>query len=280
MRQVTRAAVALGAAAALGVLYLLLEAVAVRRVDRRLLAPDAAPELDGLTIVHLSDFHAGFHPSLNLVAMRRAVELTLAARPDLIVVTGDFAPGRHPQARFLELLSRLQAPLGVFGVLGNHDHGESKAPFVQPTDPAVLEAQGVRLLVNAVESVERGGATIQVAGVDDSEHGHDDLPAVLARLDRRPGVLRLLLTHHAEVFLGAPPGDFAMAFAGDTHGGQICLPLPGRRIMLSDLHARFAEGEYEAAGRRLYVTRGVGTSLLPFRAFCRPEIVVFRVEAG
>ena len=78
----------------------------------------------------------------------------------------------------------------------------------------------------------------------------------------------------------ADSGDFAMAFAGDTHGGQICLPLPGRRIMLSDLHARFAEGEYDADGRRLYVTRGVGTSLLPFRAFCRPEVVVFHVRTG
>ena len=259
---------------------MLAEAVAVRRVDRRLPAPDAAPELDGLTIVQLSDFHAGFRPSLNLLAMRRAVELALAARPDLILVTGDFAPGPRPPARFLELLHRLRAPLGVYGVLGNHDHGDSKAPFVRPTDPAVLEACGVRLLVNAAATVEYRGAHIQICGVDDTDGEHDDLPAVLATLDRRPGVLRLLLTHHAAVALGAAPGDFAMSLAGDTHGGQICLPLPGRRIMLSDLHARFAEGEYDAGGRRLYVTRGVGTSLLPFRAFCRPEVVVFQVEAG
>ncbi len=105
------------------------------------------------------------------------------------------------------------------------------------------------------------------------------LPAVLAGLDRGPGVLRLLLTHHAKVVLQASPGDFAMTFAGDTHGGQICFPLPGRRIMFSDPHARFAEGPYDVDGRPLYVTRGVGTSLLPFRAFCRPEVVVFRVEA-
>jgi hypothetical protein len=134
--------------------------------------------------------------------------------------------------------------------------------------------------VNDSAVVERGGGFVQVCGVDDSDGGHDDLPAVLARLDRRPGVLRLLLTHHAELATHAAPGDFAMAFAGDTHGGQICLPLPGRRIMLSDPRARFAEGEYDAGGRRLYVTRGVGTSMLPFRAFCRPEIVVFTVAAG
>ncbi len=80
--------------------------------------------------------------------------------------------------------------------------------------------------------------------------------------------------------LGTAPGDFHLTLAGDTHGGQICLPLPGRRILLSDLSAPFAEGPYDVDGRQLYVTRGVGTSLLPLRAFCRPEIVVFRVAAG
>ena len=275
-----RAAAALGAAAALAVVYMLAEAQWVRRVERRLPAPDVAADLDGLVIVQLSDFHAGFTPSFNLRAMRKAVDITLAAKPDLIVITGDFACWAHGMAEFQRQLRRLRAPLGVIGVLGNHDRGDSKAPFVQPTDPADIEAGGVRLLVNDVAEAERGSGLVQIAGVDDADGGRDDLPAVLARLDRRPGVLRLLLTHHAEVALQAAPGDFHLALAGDTHGGQICLPLPGRRLMLSDLRARFAEGYYEADGRPLYVTRGVGTSMLPFRAFCRPEVVVFHVEAG
>lgn len=280
MNDLPRSAAALGAAAALGVVYMLVEAQTVRRVDRRLPAPDAAPDLDGLVVVQLSDFHAGFRPSLNLRAMRRAVDLALAARPDLVVITGDLAPGPRPAAAFRRELTRLRAPLGVFAVLGNHDHGVSKAPFVRPTDTADLEACGVRVLVNETVTVQRGGGSIQVCGVDDPDGGNDDLPAVLTQLDRRPGVLRLLLTHHADVAMRAAPGDFHLALAGDTHGGQICLPLPGRRVMLSDLAARFAEGEYVAEGRRLYVTRGVGTSLLPFRAFCRPEVVVFRVAAS
>jgi len=280
MKALTRAAAALGAAAALASVYMLVEAQAVRRVARRLPAPGAHPDLDGLVVVQLSDFHAGFRPSLNLRAMRKAIDRALAAGPDLILITGDLAPGPRPSDEFRRQLCRLAAPLGVFAVLGNHDHGDSKAPFVRPTDPADLEACGIGLLVNDTASVERGAGVVQVCGVDDSGRGHDDLPAVLARLDRRPGALRLLLTHHAELAMHAAPGDFAMAFAGDTHGGQICLPLPGRRIMLSDPRALFPEGEYEAGGRRLYVTRGVGTSLLPFRAFCRPEIVVFTVDTG
>ncbi|MFA4966178.1 MAG: metallophosphoesterase [Thermoleophilia bacterium] len=244
------------------------------------MAPDAAAALDGLIVVQLSDFHAGFVPSFNLRAMRKAVDLALAARPDLVVITGDFTCGPHGEAEFRRQLRRLAAPLGVFGVLGNHDHGDSKAPFVRPLDPALLEECGVRLLTNDAAVLPHRGAWIEVAGVDDTDGGHDDLPAALAALERRPGALRLLLSHHAEVVLRTRPGDFHLTLAGDTHGGQICLPLPGRRILLSDLSARFAEGAYDIGGRALYVTRGVGTSMLPLRAFCRPEVVVFRVAAG
>jgi len=250
-------------------------------VDRRLPAPDADAALDGLVVVQLSDFHAGFRPSLNLRAARKAVDLAVAARPDLVVVTGDFGGGGATGLGELRRqLLRLRPRLGMYGVLGNHDHGDSKAPFVRPTDVALLAGCGLRLLTNEVLSVEAGGATVQVAGVDDSDGHHDDLPAVLEHLDHRPGGLRLLLSHHADVVEQAAPGDFHITFAGDTHGGQICLPLPGRRILLSDLGAEFAEGAYDVGGRSLYVTRGVGTSMLPFRAFCRPEVVVFHVEAG
>ena len=277
-----KVAAALDAAAALGLLYMAHEAQWVRRVDRRLEAPAAAADLNGLTIVQLSDFHVGFRPSFNVRAMRKAVDMALAARPDLAFITGDFACGPHGRAELQRGLRRLAgaALLGVFGVLGNHDHGDSKAPFVTPSDPRLLEECGVRLLDNETVAVKVGAATVQIGGVDDTDGGHDDLPAVLAALDRRPGVLRILLTHHAEVVLRTAPGDFHITLAGDTHGGQICLPLPGRRILLSDLSATFAEGAYDVGGRQLYVTRGVGTSMLPLRAFCRPEIVVFHVAAG
>jgi predicted MPP superfamily phosphohydrolase len=280
LKRLLKAAAALEGAAALSLLAMVYEAQWVRRVDRRLAAPGVAPDLDGLVVVQLSDFHAGFTPSLNLRATRKAVDLALAATPDLVVLTGDFAGGPHGNEFLRRQLERLvaAAPLGVFAVLGNHDHGHSKAPFVRATDPEVLVRCGVCLLVNDTASVTRGAGVVQICGIDDTDGGHDDLPAVLARLDHRPGVLRLLLSHHAEPVWGTAVGDFHMTFAGDTHGGQICLPLPGRRILLSDLRAPFAEGPYDVAGRPLYVTRGVGTSLLPFRAFCRPEVVVFRVD--
>ena len=277
-----RAAAAFDAAAALSLVYMLFEAQWVRRVDRRLAAPDAALELDGLTIVQLSDFHAGFSPSFNSRAMRKAVDMAIAARPDLVLFTGDFATAARGYSRLQAQLRRLAAaaPLGVYSVFGNHDHGASKAPFVTRLDPAVVEACGVHVLFNDAATIDYRGAAIELGGVDDSDGRHDDLPAVLAALERRPGSLRLLLSHHGEVVRQAAPGDFHLTLAGDTHGGQICLPLPGRRILLSDLSAPFAEGAYDVGGRPLYVTRGVGTSMLPLRAFCRPEIVVFHVDTS
>lgn len=241
----------------------------MRRVDRRLAAPADAADLDGLTLVQLSDLHLGFVPSFNARAARKAVDLALAARPDVILLTGDFAAGPVGYGRLRRELHRLRAPLGVYAVLGNHDHGESKAPFVRPLDPTLLTACGVHLLTNETVSLPIGAACLQIGGVDDSEGGHDDLPAVLAALDRRPGVVRLLLTHHAEVVLNSAPGDFHLTLAGDTHGGQICLPRPGGTVPLSDLGARFVSGYHEPGDRPLYVTTGVGTSLLPFRAFCQ-----------
>lgn len=212
--------------------------------------------------------------------MRKSIDIALAFEPHLILLTGDYCGGPFFGRAWRAQLRRLWAPLGVFGVLGNHDHGDSKAPFVKSLDQQALRDSGVTLLINEVATVEYRGATLQIAGVDDSGEGRDDLPAVLAQLDRRPAVLRLLLSHHVEVGLGAAAGDLQLTLGGDTHGGQICIPLPGGPVPLSDLEARFVAGEYVDGGRTLFVTRGVGTSLLPFRAFCRPEAVCFTVDAG
>jgi len=74
-----------------------------------------------------------------------------------------------------------------------------------------------------------------------------------------------------------PAGDFALTLSGDTHGGQICIPWFGRPIMCSQPRAQFKDGMYLRYGRRIHVSRGVGTSLLPFRFLCRPEVVLLHL---
>jgi predicted MPP superfamily phosphohydrolase len=259
--------------------YMVFEAQWVRKVELTILIPGLPPDLEGLTIAHLSDPHAGFVPSFNVRATRKAIDSVLAARPDLVAITGDLAGGPANLCRLKRLLARLSAPLGVYAVLGNHDHGRSKAPFTYAVDLSDLGDYGVQLLSNQTVTVERGAARVQICGVDDVKHGFGDVQKVALDADRRPQTLRVLLSHYAEAALRVPAGVFHLTLSGDTHGGQICLPWLGGPVMLSQPHAAFKDGLYERQGRLIYVTRGIGTSLLPFRFLCRPEAVIIHLAA-
>jgi uncharacterized protein len=210
-------------------------------------------------------------------AARIAFDLAMAAQPDIIAVTGDLAGGEANLDRIKAMLAGLHAPLGVYVVLGNHDHGRSKAPFTRAVDFSDLADYGLRLLSNETVTVQRGSARVQVCGVDDVKHGFGDLRPVMERLDPDPATLRLLLSHYAEGALRAPAESFALTLSGDTHGGQICVPWFGGPVMFSQPSAQFKDGLYDMGGRMIHVTRGIGTSLLPLRLLCRPEAAIVRL---
>ena len=280
-RRSGRAAAALCAAAALPLLYLLFESQWLRTVEHELALPDLPPDLDGFTFVQLSDLHVGSRPSFNLRTLHKAVDQTRPVAPDLIVITGDLVTGASRLDELYNELRRLPACRGVFAVQGNHDHGVMKLVREPATDLSNLDEAGVRLLTDECVSLEVGAATLQVCGVDDVMHGYGSIEPVLEALDRRPGTVRLLLSHYGEVAERLAPGDVALVLSGDTHGGQICLPVPGvrgGRVMLSQPRARYREGFYHEDGTLVYISRGLGTSFLPFRLLCRPEIVVFRLR--
>ena len=243
------------AAAICGLAYLLFESQWVRRTDVTIGIPDLPSPLDGLTIALLADFHAAFRTSFNLRATSRAVELARAARTDLVLLAGDLAGGPGNLDRMLALLDRL-------------------------VDLSAVEDHGVRLLVDEVATIPHRGARIQICGIDEFKHGHGRLDRVLPQLDLGPDTLRLLLSHYAQAALAVDPGIFALTLSGDTHGGQICLPTWKGTAMLSQPRAEFKDGLYVREGRRIYVTRGVGTSLLPFRFLAPPEIVVITLVQG
>jgi len=270
-----RAVAALGLG---GCAYMVFESQWLRQVRRDVPIADLPPDLDGFTIVQLSDMHVGFRPSLNVRTLRKAVDAALAAAPDLIAITGDLATGNADLRALRGELSRLHAPGGVLAVLGNHDHGLTHAVHTPPAELGDLAHVGVRLLSNDCWTLTRGQARLQVCGIDDVRHGYADIERVEAQLDRSPGAVRLLLSHYGEGAARFARGAFALTLSGDTHGGQICLPWPGGRLMLSDPKAKYREGFHNQDGGLVYVTRGVGTSFLPFRLFCRPEIVIFRLR--
>lgn len=254
------------------------EALAVTRSERVLPLRGLPDACVGLRIAHVSDLHLGA-PGVNAAAARRAVGLVQQAAPDLIAITGDLRT--HPRGTddLLEVLGGLDAPLGVFATLGNHDVGEVRDPFSRTGELPDLAAVGVHLLRDETIVIEHGGARIAVSGVDPHRPRH--VPNGLAGgWPAADGDLHLVLAHYPDVFDGAPDDAAALILAGHLHGGQICLPWPTGRIRFSQLGERFADGIYQRDALAMHVSRGVGTTFVPFRLFARPEVSILELAAA
>jgi predicted MPP superfamily phosphohydrolase len=245
---------------------------------RRLDVPVAGlpPALDGLSVLHLSDFHAGT-PSLNVRAMRKAAALGADWRPDLVALTGDILSHGRARDAVVGAMEGLVPPLGIFAVLGNHDVGDTNDPFSRGI---VIEDWGsapVTVLRDEAAVVESGGHEIEIAGVDPelfaARRNH---PA--EQLFTRPGAFRILLSHFPDVPAEMPPGTCALALCGHLHGGQICLPTPRGKLRLSHRSYRYDEGVYEEPETTVVVSRGLGTTLIPFRFMARPEVCLLRLR--
>ncbi len=238
--------------------------------------PGLPPALKGMTILHLSDFHAGT-PSLNLRAMRRAVRMGVEWQPDLVALTGDVLSNGRARDAVVGALEQLAPPLGIFVCLGNHDVGDTHDPFSRGV---VIEDWGgapVTVLRDSSAVVEWRGCEIELAGVD---------PRLFAerrnrppeQLFTRPGAVRILLSHFPDIPSSMPPGTAALSLCGHLHGGQICLPRPGGKLRLSHRTYRFDEGVFEEPEQTVVVSRGLGTTLLPFRLMARPEVCLLRLR--
>jgi uncharacterized protein len=222
-----------------------------------------------LRLVHLTDLHFG--PAQRLTSVKAWVHATLEQQPDLILITGDFLEYRKSLAGVPELcaeLSRLKAPLGVFGVLGNHDLYAVRLGRLELIEP--LERAGIRILTNSGLQVRDD---VFVAGVDDLWNGKPDLEKAL---ENAPSTgVTLLMSHHPD-FLETVPSRVGLTFCGHTHGGQIVLPLLGALHTGSKYGQRFVQGFVTGAlGARGFVSRGLGTTALPIRYNCPAELAVF-----
>jgi predicted MPP superfamily phosphohydrolase len=235
---------------------------------------DLPPALDGLSILHLSDLHAGT-VSLNLRALRRAVDFGVEMRPDLVAITGDLIS--HPRAidAVERELARLRPPLGAYAVTGNHDVGATSDPFSKGVVIEDWGAAGIETLRDRSAVLRTRGRAIELAGVDAATwlHGRSQPH----RLFGEPGAFRILLAHFPDTAERLPAGVCSLVLCGHLHGGQICLPGPRGRIKLSHGDWRFDEGVFEHGGTTVVVSRGVGTTLVPFRFLSRPEVCLLRL---
>jgi len=177
-----------------------------------------------------------------------------------------------PPARIAARLKVLQARYGVFAVLGNHDWWKNGRGFY-----AEFPKAGVRILENQAFPIRLPEGRFWIAGLADELTRVPDPGAAMAGIPRDEPIVAIM--HSPRTFLRVPP-RVAVSFAGHTHGGQVSLPLIGPMIMPDRVPLRFARGLIEESGKTMFVTSGIGTSIIPVRFLVPPEIVLVTVRSA
>ncbi|MEJ7623078.1 MAG: metallophosphoesterase [Pyrinomonadaceae bacterium] len=253
---------------------------------------DWNPALDGLRIAMLSDIHAG-SSYVTEERLREIVQKVNRERPDLVVLLGDYIsevdednPLRRRElkmsiATIVDNLKGLDAELGVFVVLGNHDgwYGDDEIA-------AEFSSVGYRVLQNEVATVEKNGERLRILGFIDHlklNKRWDETSADAKRLLEGTGEGQMIALEHSPDIMPIITGDLSISpdlklvLAGHTHGGQVWLPFFGRPIVPSSFGQRYSYGHVRDNGVDLVVTSGIGMSVLPLRFLVPPEIAVITI---
>ena len=227
-------------------------------------------KLDGLRIVHLSDFHYG--PLVNPEHLKRAVQAANDLRPDFVALTGDYiSTDRAYAAPCAEVVGRLRAPHGVHAVLGNHDHWTDASLIAD-----LFRAEGIRVLINEGSRIDLRSESFWLAGVDDTMVGLEDLSLALA--GSSDDEMKLLLAHNPVILRRAALASVDLVLSGHTHGGQVAIR--GERSASGRPRRRMLKGLGRRANTQIYVNRGLGTVVLPIRYGCPPEISLLELRSS
>jgi predicted MPP superfamily phosphohydrolase len=243
--------------------------LAVRHI--RLAFPALPEAFWGFRILHLSDLHLGTSAPL-LSCIRARLQ---GVQADLCVLTGDYrfevtGPSDAVYRDMQEILPAIRAEEGILGVLGNHDYAE--------TAPA-LTRLGANILVNEAFEIRRGNQSLCLLGVDDPHYyGCDDLEAARAAVPA--DAFTILLAHSPELAEPAAAAGIHLYLCGHTHGGQICFPWLGPLWMNAHCPRAFTRGLWRHRGMQGFTSAGVGTSVLPVRFNCPPEIALIELLPG
>jgi uncharacterized protein len=227
------------------------------------------PSLEGLRVGLLSDLH--FQRRSSTGVLRRAVAALDRERPDLIAVTGDLAEDEEGLQAALDVVSRLDAPLGVFVVPGNHDHHAG----IRTWRRAIAIRKALHDLTNRYVLAQRSGATICIAGLDDHLEGR---PVLLLP---PPGArdLTVVLAHSPDQAERCRRSYDAvdLIVSGHTHGGQVRMPGFRAPVNSATYPELYEDGLRRRPWTQVYTSRGVGTSRLPIRFGARPEVAILHL---
>jgi|GEM_PF-957748 len=252
------------------------------RLERVVLKVPNLPEgLKGTTIAMITDVHSSVF--MTRQEMDRYVAALNSLKADMAVVVGDFVNSKlHEVYPFAESFSALKAPLGVYGVTGNHDYYTGAIETVARE----VEQSGIRLLRNENLAIERNGAKLWLLGMDDDdiydvkpylETGKSARGTIENLLGGIPdGAPKLFLCHKPYPFEEYSQLGIDLMLSGHTHGGQVVIAqLDNVNLSFASLASSYVSGLYKSRSNRrsqMYVSRGVGTVGIPLRVNCPPEI--------
>ncbi len=233
---------------------------------------------EGAVVVHISDIHVAKIGGRE----RRLLELLQRIDPDYVFVTGDYVRGEKPFGPAVELLGRIPAKRGVFGVLGNVDyngtrescrlcHAGGPGGKLRGDDPIVMMRNDTRVL-------ERNGRELVLLGLDEiaARNGSPDPKRLL--FESSPDRPRIVIAHTSSLIDEAADAGIDLYLAGDTHGGQVALPEWVMKKVMSEKHWDYRTGLFRVGSTWLYVHHGIGWSILPIRFGYPPMVTVLRFE--
>jgi len=275
-RQFLRWTAAAGAVA-LAADSILLEPNRPRILHRDFFLPRWPERLNGFTVVLLSDFH--YDPYFSIHPLHATIPMVNDLHPDLIVLTGDFVTvpyfgddrkGALAAAPCARLLRQMTAPHGLWAVLGNHDEATDHRHVTR-----ALQAENIQVLANQSQAIERDGARIWLAGVNDVLSKTADLSKTLRRVPADEAII--LLAHEPDFADEAAKFPIDLQLSGHSHGGQIRIPLLPP-LYLPAMARKYVWGTYQVGPLTLYTNAGLGTIGVPMRLNCPPEITLLTLR--
>jgi len=228
--------------------------------------------LEGKIAVHLSDLH------IDKIGGReqKVLKLIDELKPDLIFLTGDYVKWDGDYEPALNFLAKLKAKIGVWAVIGDYDYSVSRKSCLFCHIPGTgkpTKRHNVHFLRNSVEQVNLPNGQLLIAGLDEGfEETFLNGETLQSSIKNAPGIM---LSHNPLSFDQLDKDQHVIVLAGDTHGGQIPLPSWVWGLLGYEKNARYNQGYFQDGNKKMYVSRGIGTSHLPIRILRRPEIVVF-----
>lgn len=226
-------------------------------------------KLDGFRIIHLSDVHHS--PFTSLEHITRAVKIANRLKPDMFVLTGDYV-SHEPEyiAPVAEVLGKLESEFGTHACLGNHDHW-TDAGFLTEH----FRRQNINVLINEGFRLVVRDSSFWLAGVDDYMVGKTDFPASMK--GSFPDEMKILLAHNPVIIRQAARFGVDLMFSGHTHGGQVKMREPKNKIFA---RRKLTSGLHRRKDTQIYITRGIGTVVLPVRYQCPPEISLIELNCA